>query len=331
MVKKYLVIFLVIVLSGCTVGPPTLGPKKVKEEQRVIQKNKIVLYGKVYPLKEIEVISPLSGRIQKIMVELDDYVEKGTPILYFDTTQLRRELLTVKSRLNKSRVELESANESYREDVRLGISEKEAKIRAQEAQLVFDNIKQKLKRMMEAYKEGAVSKQELEIVENEYVRANASLKVALLRANGLPEKKRIIAPYQANVMADETEYAQVLNKLEEATIKALISGFITEIDIYEDQKVYEGWKLMKIVDINHVIVEAKISPGLLRFVYPGQDAEVVINTVPPTKFSSKIDSIKKISNSDDQMCSVRIILANKDFTIQPGFTTTVEITPTKEK
>ncbi|MBU0568841.1 efflux RND transporter periplasmic adaptor subunit, partial [bacterium] len=83
--------------------------------------------------------------------------------------------------------------------------------------------------------------------------------------------------------------------------------------------------LLKIVDISRVKVEAKISPGLLKFVHPDQEVEVTINTVPQTKVKARISSVSKLADSKDQMCHVRTILENKDFAFQPGFTAKIEI------
>lgn len=335
MVKRSLVFipFLAAVIAGCTVGPPetTSGKAGEKEAGIVREKDKIVLSGNVHPVREAEVTSPLSGEIARINVKIDDYVQEETPLLYFNTISLNADLKAARSRLAKSRGDLESSKgtdsrEAYRREVNRGISDREAKIRLSEARIVFENTSRKLERMKEAYRDKAVSKQELEGVENEHARADADLKVALLRAKGVPDEEiSTIRSYQSEVMANEAEYTRAEDRLRQATVNAPISGFIADITAYPGQKVYDGWDLLKIVDISYVQVEAKISPGLLKFVHPDQEVEVTVNTVPPTKVRAKINSLSKLADPEDQMCRLRTILENKGFAFQPGFTAKIEI------
>lgn len=330
-----LTLFLAAVIASCTVGPPETTSRKAQEKEKeagiVREKDKIILSGHVYPVREAEVTSPLSGKIEKINVKVDDYAQEGTPLLYFNTTLLKADLRAARSRLAKSRADLESSKgtnrrEAYRREVHRGISIREAKIRVEEARIIFENTGRKLERMKEAHGNKAVSKQELEGVENEHARADADLAVALLRAKGLPdEETSVIRSYQSEVMTDEAEYTQAEDRLNQATVNAPISGFIADIAAYPGQKVYDGWDLLKIVDISYVKVEAKISPGLLKFVHPDQEVEVTINTVPQTKVKARISSVSKLADSKDQMCHVRTILENKDFAFQPGFTAKIEI------
>ena len=337
MVKRSLVLilFFATVIAGCTVGPPQTTSGKADENEKeagiVRKKDKIVLSGNVYPVREAEVTSPLSGEIARINVKVDDYVQEGTPLLYFNTTSLNADLRAARSRLAKSRADLESSKgtdrrEVYRREINRGISDREAKIRVEETRIVFENTRRKLERMKEAHGDNAVSKQELEGVENEHARADADLKVALLRAKGLPlEETSIVRSYQSEVMTNEAEYTRAEDRLRQATVNAPISGFIADIAAYPGQKVYDGWDLLKIVDISRVKVEAKISPGLLKFVHPDQEVEVTINTVPQTKVKARINSVSKLADPEDQMCRVRTILENKDFAFQPGFTAKIEI------
>jgi len=114
-------------------------------------------------------------------------------------------------------------------------------------------------------------------------------------------------------------------RLRQTIVRAPMSGFVTKVNTYPGQKVYEGWDLLTIVDINQVVIEAKISPGLLKFVYPEKDAKITVYTVPPTTFSAKISSVGKVADPTDQMCRLRIIIPNKEFAFQPGFRAKVEI------
>jgi len=182
------VIFVALMIVGCTIGPPEPDPLKTEGATEVIkkEKGKIVLEAKLHPINEAKITSPLSGDIKRINVQVDDYVQEGMPLLYFDPTLPKAEAQGARARLARSRADARLARGGYVAAIRDEyISRREARIRFREAKTIFDNVDKKLKRMKKAHKDNAISRQELEGVENEYATADANLKVASLRAAGL--------------------------------------------------------------------------------------------------------------------------------------------------
>lgn len=325
--RKRNLVFLLFILAimGCTIAPPQMGKQKVKEGFVTREIGNLVLEGKVYPMKEMIVTSPLSGRIKRIDVKQDDYVDVETPLIHFDTSEIESDLLVSRARLAQARADSEAYKRSYRKGNEAFISQKDTSIKIKEAKAVLNKKSQQLKRMREAYKYNAVSKQELEEVEIEYARAEAELQSALLLTKVLPTEREVVQSYEFTIKEREAEYSRIEDKLRQTVVTAPISGFVDKISIYQGQYVHPGWELLKIVDIKHVKIEAKVNAGLIKFVHPGQKVKVTINTVPLTTVSANINSVRKIANIEDQMCGVVIILPNKDYNFQPGLLAKVEV------
>jgi multidrug resistance efflux pump len=220
--------------------------------------------------------------------------------------------------------------------------------------IILENAKARLERMYALLARRLVSRPEVEAAENEYAEAwrrfevskntlerktalrgsdlkiaearyrGARARLAALQARESLEREKVPTAL-AQVRQAEADLAKARYNLEQTSIKAPISGVVTEIMTEAGHKVFERKSLVKIVDINRVRVKADLSPGLLPFIEIGQEAMVTVNTVPPTDVSSKVDQIQSVADQKTQALAVTFIISNPEFKFQPGFTARVEI------
>ncbi|MDI6703207.1 MAG: efflux RND transporter periplasmic adaptor subunit [bacterium] len=318
--------FIVLFVSACT----------NKEENRPIitkggmdeglEEREIRLVGEIFPIDEIVVKAPLTGKVTSIIVEEGVFVRKGQLLLAFETDLYAAELDTSRSLVAQARARLDAKIIERLKTKELGIDVKIAQARVESTKVISDNASKKLERAKKAYERQVISRQELEDIENEYVRASAEHQIEKLYL------ERVLAARDEDIQAARTTLQEAKVNLQkaqadmkEAMVRAPVSGFITDITVHKNEKVYEGSPLLTIVDISKVFVEAKISPGLVKFVKVGQNVEVVVNTVPPTKVSTTVHSVTRVASSEDGMCKVKAILPNPNYNFQPGYTAKIKI------
>jgi multidrug resistance efflux pump len=220
------------------------------------------------------------------------------------------------------------------------------------ASIVLANARAKLERLYSLYGRRLASKPEIEAAQNEFAEAQrrfeqaqetyerraagggAEVRIAQARYDAARARLRGIEmasaqrrpdPAVGQVRQAEADLTQARYNLAQTTVRAPISGIVTDVKVQRGDKVYERSPLLLVEEINRVQVKAELSPGLLSYVHVGQTARVTINTVPPATVTSSIHGILPVADPKTQSLAVTLVLPNPELKFQPGFSARVEI------
>jgi len=155
------------------------------------------------------------------------------------------------------------------------------------------------------------------------------------RAEELFKKKSIssrqydIARYAANALkqkirALEIKIEAIKYDIEKCSIRAPFSGFVVEEHTQVGQWLRKGGDVVTIVDMDAILVTVPVPDRYIYFIEPGQSVDLSFEFLPGKKDrKGKVRSIIRKGDEKARTFPVQIEVANKDFFILEGMSSTV--------
>ena len=225
-------------------------------------------------------VSPkVSGQIDNVYVKDNQYVKEGELVATIDSADYR--------------VKVTQANANYE---RIKFDQSNAKANLTAAESNIELAKKDLERYKNLYAQGAVSKQTLDMAEVKYNSAKAGL-IQAEQALLSDENKTVADANLANAQAAK-EKAQL--DLSYTKIYAPQSGTVASRRVEKGMYVNVGSPLFTLVP-DEVWVVANFKENQLRYMKPGQDVDIKVDTYPDHVFKGKIDSIQKASGAKSSL------------------------------
>jgi HlyD family secretion protein len=252
--------------------------------------------GTLSPIDAVEVGAEVSGRVTRVLVDVNDSVKKDQLLVELDTEQLL-------ARVDESQAQLRSAQASQANS---GATVKEAESKAVRAR--------------EMHQRGLISDQDLESAEATLARAKASVSTSaaqttvavasLKSAKTSLGKATIRAPIDGIVLARTVEVGQTVT-----------AGFQTPI-LFTLARGLESMQLEIDVD------EADV--GRVR---EGQSATFVVDAYPKRLFRSSLIKLGNLPKTGTTVVTYQATLTveNPERLLKPGMTATATIVTSEEK
>ncbi|KPJ98794.1 MAG: RND transporter [Nitrospira bacterium SG8_35_4] len=250
--------------------------------------------GRVEPTNQVDVGSELSGIIETVEVDYNDWVKAGQVLARLDTSKLDAQVL-------KSRAALESAQAKVRQ----------AKATVQETRNEHDRLTKVL-----AMSGGKVpSRHELDAGEAALHRALAEEAAA----------EAAVAEARATLDVNETD-------LSKTVIKSPINGIVLVRAVEPGQTVAASLQapvLFTIAeDLTKMELHVDVDEADVGQVKEGQDAMFTVDAYPERNFSAQITQVRFGSQKVEGVVTYETLLSvdNSDLSLRPGMTATADIT-----
>lgn len=247
-----------------------------------------------YSAAEVAEVTPsVTGIVQTVNVVDTQAVKQGDVLVQLDDTDARLALAQAEASLGQSRRRVSSymaTDEGLAAQVKAReADETQSQARLVAAQSDFTKAQVDLKRREALAKSGAVSGEELTNARNAMAQAESNLNVAKAaaaqatanRLSTIGSKKAnaaltINATVETNpeVMLAKAKVEQAQVDLARTVIKAPVDGVIARRQVQIGQRVQNGERLMSVVPLHDVHVDANFKEVELRHVKIGQPVEV---------------------------------------------------------
>ncbi len=234
-----------------------------------------------------EAASRVPGRVAKVMVDDNDFVEPGQLLVTLEPQDYDVAMAQAEGNLGRLRQDLA---QNY-----VKVSTSRAKLAAAEAN--FQMAGTDKVRYTALYERRTVPKQTLDNVETRY-RVNQALVNRYKQE--LAEALAAIGGSTGIPLAEQPAIKEAKARLEQARlnlgytkITAKISGYVTKRQVEVGNWVQPGQPLMMVVPLHYpqLWIQANYKETQLTNVYIGQPAEVDVDTYPGVKFKGRVDSI----------------------------------------
>lgn len=251
--------------------------------------------GTLSPIDTVEVGSQISGRIQEVLVDINDSVQEGQVLATINPEKLNQTL-------NKQKASLESAKAQHKLSL----------ITLEKAKWNYDRLQELYKRTQGK----SPSKLELQTAKLEYENALSSAQVNALN----------IANTQADVKSSEID-------IKNSIILSPINGIVLERSIDPGQTVAASFqtptlfKLAKSLEEMSLVVN--VAEADIGKVQIGQAVRFSVDAYPDTDFSAKVDRVSYAATQDTSnniiSYETRILVNNQAKLLRPGMSASANI------
>lgn len=275
--------------------------------------------GRVEPKSgEIRLGTTLLGRVEEVLVKVDDKVEEGELLIRLDDQEARAKLTSAEAQAEAQREEREKNFASGREDIR------KAEDAIYSAERAITGARIELDYALAAKRSGASSDQGVADARKRLKEAKDRLERERLAFIKAQSKSNLPAPSSAEsaVSAARTEVRMTEALLDKTRIRAPISGTVLQLNAKNGEIVAPSVEAPMVVmgDMSVVRVKAEIDEGdvskvkvgqkafVRSIAHPGKEFEGTVSVIAPSLTSAKIGPRGPRRASDVEVMEVTIDL-----------------------
>jgi RND family efflux transporter MFP subunit len=272
--------------------------------QRIAIQREVELAGSLTSSDKAKVSSEVAGVVRQVLVELGQEVAAGRIIVKLDTQELELALQRAQSQLRQTEAQLgidgvqikEPPPEEQISAVRLAIANRD------------DSLAQ-LRRAQRLKSQNLLPQADLDTAETKVKVTEANYRTALETAQSLK------ATLQDRRHA--VELAQ--KKLNDANIRASITGQISERLVNQGEYIRENTPVVSIVKMNPLKLETAIQERYASIVRVGLPVDFYVESSPGRKFSAKVANISPAVDPNTRTFVVEVLVDNSQRLLKPGF------------
>ncbi|NLU10293.1 MAG: efflux RND transporter periplasmic adaptor subunit [Tepidanaerobacter acetatoxydans] len=315
-----------IALTGCKtkkygdISEEAAVPVEVKEVKLNSIKDITKLTGTIEAEDDVKVTSKIPGRVEQVLKDVGDFVEKGEPLVILETKELQNQLAQAEAALAMAQ-----ANLSANEDAALPQQLEQVRASLEQAEANYVNAKADYERMKALYEAEAISKQVFDGMTLKYQVAKTQYETAKeqyrLTKERLPKN---IEALRAQVKQAQSAVDLIKTNLENSIITSPVTGIISNKLINNGEVISAGYPLLTVVNIDTVKVVIDVAEEEINKIKDGQEVDVTIGAIGGEKIKGIISIVPPASNAT-RLFQVKISIDNKDHTLKPGMFAEVDV------
>ncbi|MDQ1728735.1 MAG: hypothetical protein QOD33_860 [Pyrinomonadaceae bacterium] len=263
--------------------------------------------GTIFPRAQATVAAKISAQIKTMSLLKNQVVRAGQVIATLESRDLVAQRNEAVAALNQERASERSVvtgtiPQTNAQDQK-ALRDAEARVRTARATYERRNV---------LYQNGGIAKKDLEASQMELTTAENELRLAQetvsLRTKALNPNDRALAT--ARVQAAQQRVATLDAQLSYATIRAPITGIVTDQFQYQGEFAAAGGKLVNIADISQVIVKAPFADTVAAQIKVGDTARVLPTDTTGEQMTGQVTLVSRASDPANRTVEVWVTLAN---------------------
>lgn len=253
-----------------------------------------------YVRAEIISITPrIGGEILSKNVRNNQAVKKGDILLVIDRSDYEAKLANARAQVAVRQAAL--ASNRQQKAMQAAMIE-EARATRTAAQADESRLKKDWERADKLVSEGVATHQRLDTATAAYKSAAASVARTEAGVNAASEQSSTLDADRGRLEA-ELQAAQAMLKLAEmdlaaTEIRAPVDGVIGDLSARVGERVAAGTRLLSVVPLSEVFVEANFKETQLTHMNVGQEVEVEVDAFPGETLKARIDSLSPASGAE---------------------------------
>ena len=285
---------------------PVVSVKVAKAEQGNIAAQ-VVAVGTIWPRERADVAAKVSAQIKKMALLKNKVVRAGEVIAVLESRDLQAQRAEAVAALNQARAEERSLVTGT-----IPKTNAEDQKALMDARAKVNNARALYERRRRLFEQGGISQKDLEASQLDLTTAEDELRLqeqtVTLRGRSLNPNDRALA---AAKTAEAQQHLATLDaQLGYATIRAPITGIVTDQYQYEGEFAAAGGKLVTIGDISSVIVKAPFADTVASQLKVGDSATVLPTDTSAEEMKGQITLLSRSSDPANRTVEVWVTLAN---------------------
>jgi membrane fusion protein (multidrug efflux system) len=239
------------------------------------------------------VIAPkVAGYIDRVFVSDNQAVRVGQPLVLLDPRDYRAQASQIQAQIEASRATANTVRSQVGEQ-QAALAQAQAQLNAADSDVAFAS--QEVARYQPLAATGAESRERLAQLRNQLRQAQAAAAtrraavVAAQRRFGTLQSQIEQARSQARAGEAQLEAANVT--LESTTLRASIGGRVGDLAVRVGQFVQPGTRLMTLVPVDKLYIEANFKETQLGLMRVGQPAVIEVDALPGVELRGHVASV----------------------------------------
>ena len=286
-------------------------PRAVRVESAQVRdvRRQVDVVGTLAAREEVVVSAEVEGRVARLVHDLGDRVESGTPLIELDQEKLQY-------RAEAQRAALEQARARYGAgaDGDLPPLDKVPNVVSTSAQLA--DAQQQLERAKNLSSRNLLSRSDLETAQTRYDTAKAAHDQALASARQL----------RADIDSQTSSLRLAQRNLRDAVVRAPFDGYVAERLVSQGQYLQPLTPVMRIVRLHPLKITAEVPEKFAPWIESGRQIAVRVDAFPEQSFSGKVVRIAPAVNLRSRAFAIEGEVPNPDGRLKPGTFARVQIT-----
>jgi multidrug efflux pump subunit AcrA (membrane-fusion protein) len=263
--------------------------------------------GTIFPREQATVGAKISAQIKTMALLKNKLVKAGEVIAVLEARDLLAQRNEAVAALNQ-----EKANERSVTTGLIPQTNAQDQKALRDAQAKVRNASATYQRRLALFNQGGISKKDLEATQLDLTTAENELRLAeqaiALRTKSINPNDRATA--EARVQAAQQRVATLDAQLSYATIRAPITGIVTDQFQYEGEFAAAGGKLVNIADTSQVIVKAPFADNVTAQLKVGDAAKILPTDTSAEEMTGQVSLISRSSDPLNRTVEVWVALGN---------------------
>jgi multidrug efflux pump subunit AcrA (membrane-fusion protein) len=268
----------------------------------------VEVVGSVEPHLATTVSSEIAGQVVRYDLREGDVVQQGkTVIAQLKATDLELAVAEAEAELVKARETVRKLKHGLRPEE---IAEKRAEV--QERKAWVEKYAKDLERAKSMRTRDIASVSEYDHAETTHLAAKAQYERTMqsLRVAEAGSRQEDVAAAEAEVQRLQAKTQRLREDVQKTTIRAPVSGFVTQRYTEVGQWLERGGKVADLVDLRQVLVRVPIHEKDIGSLQVGNEATIVLDALPDRTFSGRVKHIIPQADAASRTFPVKIEVTN---------------------
>lgn len=309
------------VIAGCS-AKPVMTEEAAAAEEPVRKTVKTVKVGQVkiaepleqvadvLPSVQIDVFAETSAEVVEILKQRGDWVEAGETVVRLKQDDARLALEAAELALRSAQLSYSTGDET------IANQKKELANQVAKLEQQVKETQENFNFMRHEYDLGNVTDRELEKAETQLEMLKADLELLKDRQKAM-EAQLTFETYEIQLEQAQIQYEQAKRQLDRFTIKAPISGLLTELPLEMAMTAQPGMKALQVVQTDPVIIKAELTQDFYERVQGKSELSFYVpGTMELT--SAKISFLSPVMNAAAKSYTLELEVPNPDQVLKPG-------------
>jgi HlyD family secretion protein len=263
--------------------------------------------GTIFPREQATVSPKVSAQIAQMRLLKNAVVRAGETIAVLESRDLRAQRAEAVAALGEARLNVRALSGGA-----IPQADAQAERDLRDARANVENARALYQRRRTLYGQGGIALKEVEAAQLALTTAEDNLRLAertvTLRRTAINPNDRALA--ESRVRQAEERVTALDAQLSYATIRAPITGIVTEQFQFQGEYASAGARLVTISDISEVIVKAQFADNVVARLQVGDSATVLPTDLPNERMVGKITLISRSTDPLNRNVEVWVNLGN---------------------
>lgn len=292
----------------------TVGGEQISEGNL---SNVVELIGTTAAVESVAVMPAMPAKVEEIKVVVGDYVDEGDVLFILDKESVENQVTQAEIGLTMAEVGVANAKAGIIQ-AEIGYDLAKSNYTMQYSSYEFGAAN--VVKYEALFAEGMVSEMELEQMKLQASPETTTLleKQLSQAGAGVSQAGLGLRSAEASLLQATEGYEQATDLLEDMTVTAPISGFVTSSTISEGNMASNAAPAMMVDDMSRIVVSGNVTENLVNKLALGMDVKVKVSSIEGLIVEGSIKSLATSSDARSLLYPITVEIQNTDNMIKPG-------------